>query len=247
MKPATLAKTKFTDLQLLGRLKGLAWLSAPQLKKLDDSMTSRNVKHKGLIFEERGVLSLVTHILLTGTAELSHVNGAGPRVVAILSPGVIFRMPLMARGIGHNFQWTALNDCRVSELLTDTFIQVGLGIVPDNFSANFQRLVDMENPRRGYLMGRYPGFLGLGLHERVAVALLELSIEFGVQNTRGILIRITLTQRQLANLVGASRAKVGRVLLDLERQKIVVREGHQLAVLTRSLEAMVRSNGKPAA
>ena len=62
MKPATVAKKKFSDLQLLGRLKALAWLSAAQLKNLDDSMTSRNVRHKGVIFEERGVLSLDTHI-----------------------------------------------------------------------------------------------------------------------------------------------------------------------------------------
>ena len=73
------------------------------------------------------------------------------------------------------------------------------------------------------------------------MALLELSLEFGVQNTRGVLIRITLTQSQLADLVGASRAKAGRVLLDLERREIVVREGRQLAVLERSLEALVRS------
>jgi CRP-like cAMP-binding protein len=243
MKPATVAKRKFTDLQLLGRLKGLAWLSAPQLKKLDESMTSRNVRHKGLIFEERGVLSLDTHILLTGTAELTHVNGSRPRVVAILPPGVIFRMPLMARGIDHNFQWTALNDCRVSELTTNNFISISLGILP----ADFQRVADGVNPRWGSLIGRYPGFLGLGLQSRVAVALLELSVEFGVQETRGILIRITLTQRQLADLVGASRAKVGQVLLELERQKMVVREGHHLAVRTRGLEAMVRSNGQTAA
>ncbi len=247
MKPAMVPKTKFSDLQLLGHLKGLAWLSSAQLKNLDDSMTSRNVKHKGVIFEEHGAVSLDTHLLLTGTAELSHMNGSRPRVVAILSPGVIFRMPLMARGIAHNFQWTALNDCRVSELSTDTFIRIGLDVLPANFAANFQRLSDMENPRRGYLMGRYQGFLGLDLVGRVAVALLELSLEFGVQNTRGILIRITLTQRQLADLVGASRAKVGQVLLDLERRKIVVREGHQLAVLTRRLEALVRSNGQTAA
>jgi CRP-like cAMP-binding protein len=241
MEPATIPKTKFSDLQLLGHLKGLAWLSPAQLKNLDDSMTSRNVKHKGLIFEERSVVNLDTHILLTGTAELSHMNGSRPRVVAILSPGVLFRMPLMARGIDHNFQWTALNDCRVSELLTDTFIRIGLDVLPANLPDNFRRLADMENPRRGYLMGRYPGFLGLDLAGRVAVALLELSLEFGVQNTRGILIRITLTQRQLADLVGASRAKVGLVLLDLERQKIVVREGHQLAVVAKRLEAMVKS------
>src|SRR5258708_9562698 len=142
MKPATNSKNKYSDLQLLGHLKGLAWLSAAQLKNLDDSMTSRNVKHKGIIFEERGAVSLDTHILLTGTAELSHVNDSRPCVIAILSPGVLFRMPLMARGIGHNFQWTALNDCRVSEILTDTFIGIGLGVLPANFQANFRRLMD---------------------------------------------------------------------------------------------------------
>src|SRR5260370_25008064 len=121
-------------------------------------------------------------------------------------------MPLMGRGIDHNFEWTAMNDCRVSELSTDSFVRIGLGVLPANFPANFKKLTDAENPRRGFLMGRYPGFLGLSLLGRVAVALLELSLEFGVQNTRGILIRITLTQRQLADLVGASRAKVGVVL-----------------------------------
>ena len=241
MKPEIVPKSKFSDLQLLGRLKGLAWLSAGQRKNLADSMTSRNVKHKGVIFEERGALSLDTHILLTGTAELSRMNGSHATVVAILSPGVIFRMPLMARGIDHNFQWTALNECRVSALLTDTFILIGLGIVPADFPANFQRLADMENPRRGYLLGRYPSFLGLALLQRVAVALLELALEFGVQNTRGILIRITLTQRQLADLVGASRAKVGQVLIDLERRKVVIREGRQFAVVVRNLEALVKS------
>ncbi len=89
-------------------------------------------------------------------------------------------------------------------------------------------------------MGRYSGFLGLDLVKRVAVALLELALEFGVQNTRGVLIRINLTQRQLADLVGASRAKVGLALKDLERRKIVVREGRQLAVLVRNLEALVK-------
>ena len=240
MKARPLAKTQFSDLQLLGRLKDLSWLSSVQLKGIDDSMTARNVKHKDMIFEERGVLSLDTHILLTGVAELSHLYGARSRVVAILSPGVIFRMPLMARGIEHNFRWTALNDCRVSELATESFINISLGILP----AHYIRVANTGSPRMGYLMGRYSGFLGLGLVERVAVALLELSLEFGVQNSRGVLIRITLTQSQLADLVGASRAKVGRVLLDLERRKIVVREGRQLAVLERSLEALVRSEAQ---
>src|SRR5258708_987833 len=130
MQPATILKTKFSDLQLLGHLKGLAWLSSAQLKNLDDSMTSRNVKHKGVIFEERGAVSLDTHILLTGTAELSHVNGSRPRVVAILSPGVIFRMPLMARGIAHNFRWPARKRGRAPWVTKEPSIRMGLAALP---------------------------------------------------------------------------------------------------------------------
>jgi CRP-like cAMP-binding protein len=236
-------KTKSSDLQLLGRLKGLAWLSSGQLKDLDDSMTIRNVKHKDVIFEERGVRSQDTYILLSGTAELCHLDGTRSRVIAVLSPGLIFRMPLMAPGLDHTFRWTALSDCRVAQLTTSSFINISLGIR----AADFLKVADFENQRWGYLMGRYPSFVGLGLHGRVAVALLELSVEFGVQETRGILIRVALSQRQLADLVGASRAKVGQVLRDLERKKIVVRDGHHLAVVRRRLEAMARSNGQMAA
>ena len=236
-------KTKSSDLQLLGRLKGLAWLSSGQLKNLDDSMTIRNVKHKDVIFEERGVRSQDTYILLSGTAELCHLDGTRSRVIAVLSPGLIFRMPLMAPGLDHTFRWTALSDCRVAQLTTSSFINISLGIR----AADFLKVADFENQRWGYLMGRYPSFVGLGLHGRVAVALLELSVEFGVQETRGILIRVALSQRQLADLVGASRAKVGQVLRDLERKKIVVRDGHHLAVVRRRLEAMARSNGQMAA
>jgi CRP/FNR family cyclic AMP-dependent transcriptional regulator len=243
MKPAMVAKTKSSDLQLLGRLKGLAWLSSGQLKNLDDSMTIRNVKHKDIIFEERGVRSQDTYILLSGTAELCHVDSTRSRVIAVLSPGLIFRMPLMAPGVDHTFRWTALSDCRVAQLTTSSFISISLGIR----AADFLKVADLENQRWGYLTGRYPSFVGLGLQGRVAVALLELSVEFGVQETRGILIRVALSHRQLADLVGASRAKVGQVLRDLERKKIVVRDGHHFAVVRRRLEAMARSNGQMAA
>jgi CRP/FNR family cyclic AMP-dependent transcriptional regulator len=243
VKPSIVPKARLSDLQLLGRLKGLAWLSSGQLKNLDDSMTIRNVKHKDVIFEERGARSEDTYILLSGTAELCRVDGTRSRVVAIMSPGVLFRIPMMAPGVEHTFRWIALSDCRVAQLTTNSFISISLGVRP----ADFLKLADWENQRWGYLMGRYPSFLGLGLQGRVAVALLELSVEFGVQETRGILIRVALTERQLADLVGASRAKVGQVLRDFQRKKVVIREGHQLAVVTRRLEAMIRANGRIAA
>src|ERR1700722_11505770 len=103
MKPAMVPKTKSSDLQLLGRLKGLAWLSSGQLKSLDASMTIRNVKHKEIIFEERGARSQDTYILLSGTAELCHFAGPRSRVFPIIPPAVLFKMPMMALGVDHTF------------------------------------------------------------------------------------------------------------------------------------------------
>jgi CRP/FNR family cyclic AMP-dependent transcriptional regulator len=243
MQRSTVPKAKLSDLQLLGRLKGLAWLSSGQLKSLVHSMTIRTVKHKEIIFEERGARSQDTYILLSGIAELSHFEGIRSRVIAVLSPGVIFRLPMMAPGVEHTFRWTALSDCRVAQLTTNSFISISLGIR----AADFSKVADSDNQRWGYLVGRYPSFVRLSLRGRVAVALLELSVEFGVQETRGTLIRVALSQRQLADLVGASRAKVGQVLRDLERKKIVVRDGHHFAVVTSRLEAMARSSGRIAA
>src|SRR6202051_1981938 len=150
MKPSIVPKTKLSDLQLLGRLKGLAWLSSGQLKNLDHSMTIRNVKHKDVIFEERGARSPDTYILLSGTAELCHVDGTRSRVVAIMSPGVLFRMPMMAPGVDHTFQETAVNDCRVAQLTTNSFISISLGIR----AADFLKMADSDHLRWGYLMGR---------------------------------------------------------------------------------------------
>jgi CRP-like cAMP-binding protein len=45
--------------------------------------------------------------------------------------------------------------------------------------------------------------MNLGLHERIAIALLELCSDFGVEESRGTLLRVFFSQKDIANLVGA--------------------------------------------
>ena len=107
---------KLSDLELLKRLKDLSWLSAAQLKELNEAMLVRNVKRDGVIYQELGARSAEKHILLSGTAQLNRLNGDGPRVVAMIMPGLIFRLPQMPPEVGHNFEWVALSDSRVGRL-----------------------------------------------------------------------------------------------------------------------------------
>lgn len=229
---------KVSDLELLSRLNDLSCLSKPQLKNIHDAMSTAFVRNKGIVFEECDAPSVDIHILLSGSAELSYVKGDRRQIVAILSPGMIFRMPLMTAEVGYGFQCAALEDCRVARLPIDRFFTIALGVPV----ADYTIMTGLYGGRRfGGLLARYPCFLGLRLRQRVAAALLELAHEFGVRDNRAVLIRIPLSQRQIAGLVGASRPKVGRVLMDLEHQDAIVRKGRRVAVVVRTLEAIVGS------
>jgi CRP-like cAMP-binding protein len=230
-----------SDLVLLGRLKNLSWLSAGQLKELNDSISARSVKRNGVIFQELGKPSTETHILLTGAAQLRHINGGDPRVVAMMMPGVIFRLPQMPAEAGHNFEWVALGDCRVARLPIERYVAITLGADYDAYA----RVSEPADSRIGRILARYPSFIGFALVQRVAVALIELAVEFGVPGRRGIVLGIVPTHQQLADLVGASRPKVSEVMNDLRRRKALSREGHSLTVAIKRLEAIVTNGAKP--
>jgi hypothetical protein len=74
----------------------------------------------------------------------------------------------------------------------------------------------------------------------VALALLELGASFGAQNTRGVVLTITPTQPELADLVGASRPKISVVLGDFVCRRAIYREGRHLALVPSRLEEMAQ-------
>jgi hypothetical protein len=85
------------------------------------------------------------------------------------------------------------------------------------------------------LLLRSSSFLNLGLHERIAIALLELCSDFGIEDSRGTLLRVSFSHKDIANLVGASRPRVTEHLARLEREKFVIRQGRQMVVQVAQL------------
>ena len=72
--------------------------------------------------------------------------------------------------------------------------------------------------------------LGLDLRERLLSTLLQLCANFGVMESRGTLLRVSLSHKDLADLVGASRPRVTEQLAELERERLLIRQGRQLIV-----------------
>ena len=81
---------------------------------------------------------------------------------------------------------------------------------------------------------------------RVARILLDLAEDFGREHGRGVLIDLTLSQEELATLVGATRQSVNASLRDFEREGLLTRERRRF-VLTRPADLRRTVTEQPAA
>src|SRR5208282_4233861 len=214
-----------SDLDRLRRLKSLSWLSASELAVLAGGLVPANFKRHEVIARE-ATLASDAHFLLSGVANISCLNARGDRVtVALLAPGPIPKFPAMPTSL-YGFQSEAHTDCRVGRLSWERFNAIA-SQAPQSAFMNFHE----GSLKQWYrLLIRGSSFLSLDLHERIGIALLELCSDFGVEETRGTLLRVSFSHRELANLVGASRPRVTEHLVQLEREGLVVRQGRQLVV-----------------
>jgi CRP-like cAMP-binding protein len=145
--------------------------------------------------------------------------------VALLAPGPLPAFPSQFASPWH-FQCETYSDCRLGSVSWDRFNAITAG-APQTASREFHQ----NNSKLWYrLMMRGSDFLGLGLHERLGMTLLELCSDFGVEESRGTLLRVSFSHQDLADLVGATRSRVTEHLAQLERERLVVRQGRQLIV-----------------
>ena len=224
------ATSRETDLDRLSRLKALSWLSPAELTLLVGALALANYKRHSVILREVA-LAQDAHILLAGIARITCRNARNERVtVAMLAPGPIPEFPALPLSQS-GFQCEAYNDCRVG---TVSWADFG-GITPNAPESAFKQFHSNDLKQWYRLLLRSSSFLNLGLHERIAIALLELCSDFGVEDSRGTLLRVAFSQKDIANLVGASRPRVTEHLARLEREKFMIRQGRQMVVQVAKL------------
>jgi CRP-like cAMP-binding protein len=224
-------KARATDLELLSHLNAFSWLSGSDKSSLVTALEIANFSKREVILRESELASNA-NILLAGTASITCLNVRSERVmVALLPPGPIPEFPTFPF-TPSRFQIEAYDDCRVGSLGWEQFDNL-----TSHSSQSAFRRFHQSNLQQWYrLLLRGSSFLSLGLHERVGLALLELCADFGIDDSRGTLLRVVVSHRHLANLVGASRPRVTEHLAQLERHRLVIRQGRQLVILAAALE-----------
>jgi len=221
---------RISEARGLKKLKNMSWLSAERMDKLARALNVSTVEERGIIFDEKSLPESV-YILLSGIARITCRNARNERVtVAMLAPGPIPEFPALPLSQSR-FQCEAYNDCRVGTVSWDDFDGITVNATESAFK-QFHRN-DLKQWYR--LLLRSSSFLNLGLHERIAIALLELCSDFGIEESRGTLLRVAFSHKDIANLVGASRPRVTEHLARLEREKFVIRQGRQMVVQVAKL------------
>jgi CRP-like cAMP-binding protein len=221
-----------SDLELLTRLKALSWLHVSELTMLAAAMVPTNFKRRQVIVDAIAGAS-DAHILLSGIARMSCLNARGERVTAaLLPPGPIFDFPVLPLAKSQ-FRCEAYTNCRVGRLSWSDFDRA----TANASGAVFRKFHENDLKQWYRLLLRSSSLLKLDLHERIATVLLELCADFGIEDSRGTLLRVPVSHREIGNLVGASRPRVTEHLARLERDNLVIRQGRQLIVCASKLNA----------
>ena len=218
------------DPKALTRLKSLSWLRDEQAARLASASTALKVRREGAIFRE-GEASSHVYLLLSGVAKLCYVNRNQRVLVGFVGPGEVFGLSSLLPQTTRPFRCEAYSDCTVAVVKPEAFVDTVLGVPLERLSL----ILDATVGRWWGMLVRYANFVGLGLRERLAGALLELAEKFGVRDSRGTLLTIKLTHADLAELVGASRQRTTEQLNDFERQGVITRDGRRLIIVPEKL------------
>jgi CRP/FNR family transcriptional regulator, cyclic AMP receptor protein len=214
-----------TDLERLGRLKIFSWLTPAEVNVLGASLAMLNYK-PGEVISRQSTLANVAHVLVAGIARITCLNANNERVtVALIAPGPIPELPSPPMN-RFDFRSEAYNNCRVGTLDWNGFERITLNGRESAFRKFHQN--DLKHWYR--LLRRTSGLLNLALHERVAITMLDLCDDFGIEDSRGTLLTVSFSHKDIASIAGASRPRVTEHLRQLERDHMLFRQGRQFIV-----------------
>jgi CRP/FNR family transcriptional regulator, cyclic AMP receptor protein len=209
------ARTPF-DPRLLEDIALFHNLSTDQMSLLHDFLQYRQHPAGSVIIraEQPGEGA---YVILAGTVKV-HIeqSGGGNVILAILGPGQIVGEMSLADSLDCSATVVTLEESQLLWIDRDRF-QACLQIMPQLQS----NVIPILSSRLRLANAQIQALATLAAPGRVARQILAFANEYGQQSADGTLIPIRLTQDDLADLVGASRVHVNRVLTEYKRRGVL--------------------------
>ena len=217
------------DFERLGQLEIFSWLTPPEIRVLATSLLKSNYKRGDVIFRANE-LTNQARVLIAGIARISCLNADNqPVTVALIAPGPIPELPSLPMS-RFDFRCEAYNECRVGTLEWKGFDRITL-----NGSQTACRKFHQSDLKHWYRLLQRTSTLLNDLHERIALTMLDLCEDFGIEDSRGKLLPVPISHKDIASFVGATRPRITEHLGQMERDQMLFRQGRRFIVNTTKL------------
>jgi CRP-like cAMP-binding protein len=214
-------------------LSAMKRLTAAQRDALQQRLVIREYRRNDVIYRP-GEPARALFVVISGVARLSIPVPNGRHVLLHLLPaGEIFGHTALLEGAGPRvFEATAYTDLRLGRIETKEFLDVIAG----SHATEILRLMTFVTERWMTLVLRLARFLAQDLQGRVASSLIEAARGFGVEDARGHVLSLRITQDALADLSAGSVRKVNAVLRRFETAGLISKAGGRIVL--RRLDAL---------
>jgi CRP/FNR family cyclic AMP-dependent transcriptional regulator len=168
------------------------------------------------------------YIVLAGKVKASILSPANGRetLLAIYSTGDFFGEVSLMDGGASPVNFSVMEDCRLALISRDVFTRL---IANDN--GILRRILQVYCSQFRNSWEKIRELTCDKVENRLQNALLRLARKHGIQDSRGIIINLKISHRELAEMIGATRESVSRRLSQLKKSGVLNQERYRLVIL----------------
>ncbi|MFZ5753841.1 MAG: Crp/Fnr family transcriptional regulator [Bacillota bacterium] len=216
------------DLDYIKKVPIFAELSEKELEMVAKMVKTRKYRKNMFIFTE-GEPGEAVYFVKTGKVKISKmVEDGREHVIHIMQQGDIFGEVVLFNGGNYPATSEVIEDAEVGILRNEDLENL--------MRQNVDIAIDMLKIMSRRLQNASSQIRDLALKDalsRTAGLLLKLSEAFGTETEEGVVINLSLSRQELANMVGLTRETVTRVLSDLKRTKVIETDKNQITILNK--------------
>jgi CRP/FNR family transcriptional regulator, cyclic AMP receptor protein len=201
-------------------------LRSDELDRLENITETVNLRKKQVIWSPTDKADRIFFIR-SGLVKLSKTTDDGRELTLhLLQKNDILGEEALMGLQPHNSMAEAYEEVVLYSVSRDEFIKFVRGNV-----AMAMAIAEVMSDRRRSIENRLESLIFRTAHARLANLFLDLAERFGVRDSRGIIINMKLTHKEMASLIGASRETVSFAILDLRRDALILTEEKRVILL----------------
>jgi len=215
------------NLKYLKKISLFASLKKDQLKEIEKLIIERKYQKGRIIFME-GEPGEAIYFLKSGRVKITKQSEDGrEHILHFINPGEVFAEVVLFDDKGYPATAEVIENAEVGLIKNRDMEKIilnnsGLALIMLKIMARRLRLSQQQINELALMDAT----------RRLAATLLQLAKQHGVQQPdKSLKIDLTLTNQELANLIGTSRETANRILSDFRRQKIIALKKQYIFIL----------------